>query len=241
MAIFTVTDKKDGSGATFVITGVTGTAKLYVSHYSGNVDRNCFEAKITTVVDVTQDVAFPIGVYNAVLVDEGGPVPPVTFRVTDDDIGFHEKCLNAMRDHIMALHLSSFPRDPEKYKLYRRPINTFSDLREAAGQDIHGVHFWKRPEERPIVGTNSEWDIAYVVEYVLVASSKLSNKTDYLWTLDRERILRSFGVCPLPAVPEVFTVEVYPGVLYQDNVDPGVDCQAMQFHCRMYQPVTYNI
>jgi hypothetical protein len=241
MAEIAVVDNKDGTGATFTITNVVGTASLYTAGYFGNVATNTFVKHFDTALDRVQSVSIPVGSYAAVVVDGAGPAAPVGFRVTDGNLGFHEKCLREIRNHMMGLNLSSFPTDPGKYKLHKRPANSYLELKDVCGSNILGVHFWKRPEQRPVIGTNTEWDISYVIEMVLVKSNQLSNLSDSNWTLDRERILRSFGICPLPAIPEIFLVEFYPGVLYNDVADVGVDAQAIQFYCRMYQPVTYGV
>lgn len=247
MATLTIVDQKDGSGALVSISGITGTAVLSTAYYRGDVVNNLFVNQITTAVDVVdQLVAFPVGSHIAVITDDTGPKVS-GFRVTDAEEGIHHRCLTAIRDFLIAMNLPSFPTDSTKFKVHKKPLNTFEELVAVAGDNIQGVHLWKRPEEFPRVGNNRDWDVTYPIEMVLVRSNRMDNRaiaanrggSDTDWTYDRERILRAIGECPLEEVPEVFVVDVQPGTLYGNDTNLGVDSQSLKFLCRSYVPFAF--
>lgn len=242
MATATTIDRKDGTGIGLTLAGVAGTASVYAAKYQGDVSANVFSLVYSTTIDVTnQTVALPVGSHTVVVVDDGGPSPPVSIRVTDGSFGIHHRCLYAVTDHVKALNLVSFPTDPNRYVILKRPSDTFAELKEAVGDDIHGCFFWNIEETVPKIGTNSEKDLAYVVQLVLVRSNQMSNRVDADWTKDRETLLKSFGKCPLPEVGDgVYSVDLYPGTLYSREKTPGVDVQGYQFRCNSYRPFAFD-
>jgi hypothetical protein len=236
MATSSIVDNKDGTGITLSVSGVSGTASVQVAKYLGDVVKDPFSQILSTSVDVASSVvALDVGSYVCVVTDDDGPSAPFGFRVTDGSLGTHHRCLEAVREHVIALSLPSFPSDTDKHKLHKRPINSFKEFTEWAGAGpknqsrIFGVHYWKRPE-RVRQTLNARQTVEYKIEMVLIRSRQGNNKSDPDWTYDRERIVTSFSDCPLPSVNEVYGVNFLPGLLNSDaGKGTDVEAQSMQF------------
>lgn len=225
-----VVNKYDGT-ADFILGSVGGSVKVYASKYTDSTFpvNELFSASTNGTTNVPLDS----GPYIAIATSGSGSSDPVMFRVSNGETGLAYEVLQTFRNHLISLSLESFPTDPDKYRTYKRPKNSFKELLEAndgSTKNVLGVHIWLREEERPLIATNSERDLTFVVEYVLVKSNQLNNFPDSNWTYDREKVFRSFGSCPLSGVEEVYSVNCYPGTLYQTDETMGIDANAMQVH-----------
>lgn len=235
MANLTATDRADGTGADFDITGVVGTATLYTAQYRGDVAKNPYVVQVATPTDGIQTVALANGSYSAVVVDGSGPAPPVGIRVTDGNEGIHFRFMEAVRDFVINMNLTSFPTDPSRFVTIKRPCNTFDELKAAVGEDIDGVFFWRRTESNPRIDLNTERIVEYPVEMVRIRSNKADKRPDDPWTGIRQQIIQAMAVqCPIPSVVEASIVNIRPGVLY-DNMDSlNLDSQSLQFVAQVW-------
>jgi len=236
MATAIITDNANDTGVSITLSGVSATASVKACRYLGDPVNNQFSEIYSSDSDVVNEsVTLATGSYLAVVVDDGVVTGPFGFRVTNGSLGIHERVTQAIREHVLALNLASFPGDSESHKTHKRPKNTFKELTEWSGigrknqSNINGVHYWKRPERvRQIMNTRQE--VIYPVEFVLVRSGRGDNRSSGDWTHDRELFIQSFPACPFLGVPEVQSVNFRPGVIYSD-AGPMVDVQSMQVLC----------
>jgi len=226
-----VQDKQDGTGFDATLTNPVGSALLYLASFGGDLRSMVFSTVAATPVTATIDVAATVGAYFVYAMDDDGATPVQVFRVTDSSLGLHADCLNAVRDFIMGLALGSYPANGDAHKRHKLPKRTIKEF----GQPPHGVHYWMLPERRT-QSDNVRQRVTYPIEVVLIKQNDGSNLLDVEWTKSRELIGRSFTACPLPAVPDVHTVEVVPGAVYADRaLQLNMDLQSMTFLCMTEQ------
>jgi hypothetical protein len=228
MGSCTITDRADGTGISVAVSGLSGTGTLWVSGFASNLASQAFTSARTFNANGTYTVSLTNGPYFAVYTDAAGINAPISFRVTNGDTGLHERCLQAIREFVIASALPGVPTDPTKHKTHKRPIRTIAEF----GKPLTGgLHYWKEQEQRS-QGDNVRDRVVYPITMAYLASNDGDNRSDPDWTLLREIIGRSFPRCPLSDIDEVHTVRVVPGVLY-GSVDSAanIDVQLMRFDC----------
>lgn len=223
MASVKVVDNQNGT-ITVTAAGYS-TAVLFVSPFDGYGGKLAMTQVASITGDGTATVSLDKGPYHAVWQVDGNLLAPKPFRVTDGDIGLHEKCLRAVRDFIISLSLPGYPVDETKHKLHKRPIRSVTEF-ERAG--LIGVHYWKI-DDSLVLSDNTRNSVTYPIQMAFLQKSD-TNVAEGDWTLSRQLIVSSFTRCPLPAVPEIHTVDVQPSVLYADN-ELKVDLQSLIFRC----------
>lgn len=232
VATITVTDRKDGTGADALLGSVSGTATVYTSRFDGDFTDAAFVSRGSRTDAGAVTLASGLGSYFAVVIDDSGSSVPVAYRVSDGSIGTHEDVHRAIREFVLSMNLAAFPSNGLVHHIHKRPYNTFQELQAAGGEQVKGVHYWKRPESRT-QSDNSRQQVIYPIELVLVQSNDLEEVGEADWTHSRQTLCQALSVgYPLPALPCVQRIDITPGEIYADTGSVSdIDAQALLFNC----------
>lgn len=235
--VASIDDREDGTGADVTLdVGIdSADVTVYVARYTGAWDELAFATAGTNTS--SSEIALPLatlGSYVAAFVHSGVPAGVFGFRVTDGENALHVRCLNAIRDHVVALALPGFPAE-EKHVIHTRPRYS---LRELGGDpsDYIGVHYWPL-EERRTVADNVRDEVIYPVQIAFVRGNGGGLAIDNDWFLAREILSKSFPGCPLPAVYDINEVRVVPAAINDPSgASLNLDLQSLIFDCHTQQP-----
>lgn len=238
MVELTFTDKQDGTGGLFTISGTTGSAQntLLMSRYHGSETQREFAVVGSRTGNGTVTFNGPAGCYMAHVASTNGTVldlsTPKIVRVTDGAMSLYERVLEATREYVLSLGLVGVSPDPDWHIIAK----TGAKLNEALKGSNEAVYYLPTKEE--IDGRDNLYmSVMFPVEVVIyskTAATLYRGLPDLLRA--REELLNSFRSIPFDAVPEIHTVDVEPGMV----VDPhswgsGMEVSSMRFLCRSEQ------
>lgn len=210
MVAIAFADSVDGSGGTFTISGSGGLpVEVHVSQFHGSNARRDFVVRATRTGDGTAAVAIPNGCYIAfVLTSTGQASTPISFRVTDGTDALYYRFLEAVREFVLSLNLPGVSSDPEQHVIAKIGAKLLSVLENVKGECVYYIP----TQESFGYADNAYVSVSLPVNVVIIRSSAHTLKAgmrDIM--IAREDINNSFGISPLPDLPEVHTVDVRPG------------------------------
>ena len=237
MAVISVSDNGDGTGAVVSLAANTGVAKIYASAFLGsNASRMAVEIGEIDG-NGTLDFAGGLGPHLIAGVNDAGLIAPIHCRITDVGEDIHWQCLNGVREFVLSLDLPGVMSDPDSHYVVKLPYNPDEELAIDNGDREYGVFYFPKPEQYT-TANNMEESASYFVQVLLIrkAGRKNSDGLEQLLSI-RQKMALSFAHCPLPDVEAVHSVYIQPGsIILPDRWLKSYDCSSLVFRCVSEQP-----
>jgi hypothetical protein len=231
-------DFADGSGGELQLSGNTGTAQVFVSRFIGTNASRQFTLAGELTGDGTLTLAdAELGPYLAVAVNGSQLAGPIAFRLSDGAAPMHYRCLEAVREYVMSLSLSSVSANPDDHVICKLPYRPDMELNIPKEVGDCKVMYFPRTESRT-PADNERDTVTYTVQVLLVR--KLGHRLfmglpELL--ANRQRINESMSWEGLPDLPEIYAVSVEPGaIVLPEQWKLSYDCSTLVFRCMTEQP-----
>jgi hypothetical protein len=220
-----------GTGGVFYVSGSGGgSVTIWVSRFHGANGTRTFSAAGTRAGDGAVSWSGETGCYIAHAASVVGSSvllsPPIAFRVADGTLSLYERVLIAIREYIMSLALPGVATDPDKHVIAKMGAKLQELLR--TGQEC--VYYIPTAESFESAD-NVYASVSLPVNVIFMTKSGHSLRAGLSQILiAREDANLSFNASPLPDVPEVYDVDMKPGVVTDPNQwAAGYDVSVLQF------------
>lgn len=235
--ILTATDNGDGTGASVTLSGSSGTSTIWLSRFAGTNAQRAFLNVGTIVGNGTLSLpGIASGPYLVTATNGTSAATPVGLRVTDSSKPKHLRCLEAVREFVIALNLPQVSTDPADHLICKLPYRPDLQFDFAGRPDISAakivVMYFPRPETAQTADVNHNTvDYGVQVLFIRKIPQKLIEGLPTLLDI-REKMLSSLSISPLPDFQCIYDVYVTPGqVVIPDQWVKSYECTTLIVRC----------